>query len=161
MSTDNPQTPNEVDELRQQLAAIEHQRWADWQEYMFNLCQPDLDEMDEPTGGLVIPTELVDRWNRQIITAYAGLSEKEQASDMEQVDRYWPIVEAWHHRESAKEREAGFTTYTGEKISLCDNCSQIRFSRGWQITQCNSCQDKRVAAIKAQDPANQGDETDV
>jgi hypothetical protein len=74
------------DALRRKLAAIEHGRWADWQCWLHDMCTP------HPDGSLTIPAELVERWERQIATSYAELSEAEQRSDMEQVDRYWPLI---------------------------------------------------------------------
>lgn len=32
-----------------------------------------------------------------------------------------------------------FTTYTGETIKLCDNCSQFKRDGSWEIRQCNRC----------------------
>jgi hypothetical protein len=78
--------PIDVAALRRQLAAIEHQRWADWQRWMHEQCER------LPSGELVIPASLVDRWERQIATPFEALSEAEQRSDLEQVDRYWPLI---------------------------------------------------------------------
>lgn len=73
--------------LIEKLADIEHQRWADWQQYLFSKCSLAENECD-----LVIPIELVKRWQKQIETDYKNLSEKEKDSDREQVMRYWPII---------------------------------------------------------------------
>lgn len=73
-------------ELIEQLAAIEHERWADWQRYMHSKCESYSD------GGLWIPAELVEHWERQIATPYAELSEREKESDREQVRRYLHLV---------------------------------------------------------------------
>ena len=72
--------------LFEQLANIEHQRWADWQKYMFSLCKQKKD------GSLVIPVGLVSRWRTQIALDYKDLSEKEKDSDREQVMRYWDLI---------------------------------------------------------------------
>lgn len=72
--------------LYEKLAAIEHERWADWQKWVYKVCIV----MD---NGLLIPQEMVDRWQRQIETVYEDLSEKEKDSDRKQVDRYWPLIE--------------------------------------------------------------------
>lgn len=74
------------DGLRERLAAIEHERWADWQRWVHEQCKPLLG------GGLVIPAHLVYRWVRQIDTPYDQLSEAEKRSDREQVNRYWPLI---------------------------------------------------------------------
>lgn len=49
------------------LAAIEHQRWAHWQRHLHDQCT----ELDD--GSLVIPAELIRRWDRQISTPYDNL----------------------------------------------------------------------------------------
>jgi len=76
----------ETTELREQLAAIEHERWADWQRYMFSKCEHMQD------GRIVIPEKFATHWSRQIDTPYAELTEQEKDSDREQVDRYWGLV---------------------------------------------------------------------
>lgn len=73
-------------DLIEQLAAIEHQRWADWQLWMHQQCTTNDD------GSLTIPAELVERWNRQIATPYDRLSEREKESDREQVRRYLHLI---------------------------------------------------------------------
>jgi len=75
-------------ELIEQLADIEHQRWADWQRYMHSKCTSN-----SYNGRLSIPAELVTQWERQIDTPYADLSEAEKESDRDQVRRYWPLIE--------------------------------------------------------------------
>ena len=63
------------------LAEIEHDQWAHWQLYLHGKCSATKD------GDLIIPTELVDRWNRQINTPYAKLTEDEKESDREEAKR--------------------------------------------------------------------------
>ncbi len=77
------------DELYEKLAAIEHERWAHWQKYMHSLSM----EKDGEGEWACIPSEMIRRWNKQIETPYADLSEKEKNSDRDQVDKYWPLVE--------------------------------------------------------------------
>lgn len=91
-------------ELREKLAAIEHERWAQWQAWCHSQGREEWVEMDgKPELMLCIPMEIVSRWNRQIETPYAELSDKEKASDMEQVDRYWPLVSSY----AASQRQEG------------------------------------------------------
>ena len=86
--------PVENGELREQLAAIEHERWADWQKW----CHKVLRENNpSPEQG-----DILERWDRQIATPYAELSEKEKQSDRDQVDRYWQLVETYIAQEKAK-----------------------------------------------------------
>ena len=73
--------------LVEQLAAIEHERWSHWQRYMHDNASRQED------GTLLIPADLVARWEKQIKTSYADLSADEQKSDREQVERYLPIIE--------------------------------------------------------------------
>ena len=70
------------------LASIEHERWAHWQHYLHGkgIRQPD--------GSLLLPAELVSRWEAQIATPYAELSEGEKQSDREQIHRYLPRIAA-------------------------------------------------------------------
>ena len=72
--------------LKEQLAAVEHERWSHWQRYVHSkgIRQPD--------GSLLLPPDLVSRWERQINTKYAELDEQEKASDREQVEKYLPII---------------------------------------------------------------------
>jgi len=77
-------------ELFEKLAAIEHERWADWQEYMFSRCAKHKD------GTLTIAASNVKHWQRQIDTPYADLTEEEKDSDREQVRSYWESIGGTH-----------------------------------------------------------------
>ncbi|MEE7493093.1 hypothetical protein [Methylobacterium oryzae] len=72
--------------LVEELAAIEHERWAHWQRYMHGKAEKQAD------GSLVLPAHLVDQWERQIETPYAELSDAEKDSDREQVQKYLPTI---------------------------------------------------------------------
>lgn len=76
----------EDDRAIDRLAAVEHDRWAHWQRYLHDQCERRDD------GSLVIPADLVSRWEEQIRTSYRRLSLEEQESDREQVRRYLPTV---------------------------------------------------------------------
>lgn len=75
-----------LESLVDQLAAIEHERWAHWQSYMHSKG------LREPDGSLSIPANLVGRWERQFELNYDELSDEEKESDREQVRRYLPIL---------------------------------------------------------------------
>lgn len=75
-----------LEDAREELSAIEHERWAHWQAYMHSKCQK------QPDGSLIIPADLVRTWERQIATVYTDLSDKEKQSDREQVDKYLPFL---------------------------------------------------------------------
>lgn len=73
-------------ELMRLLATAEHERWAHWQKYVHDQGERQVD------GSLVIPSDLVARWDAQIATTYSSLTAKEQRSDQDQVQRYLPII---------------------------------------------------------------------
>jgi hypothetical protein len=82
-------------ELIEELAAIEHERWSDWQEYLHSRLKRagDVDDyltIDADTR-LMLASDF-ERWERQIATPYAELSEEEKQSDRDQVMRYWPLI---------------------------------------------------------------------
>jgi hypothetical protein len=72
--------------LIERLAAIEHQRWSHWQTYVHSKGTKS------PDGSLVLPADLVERWERQIATPYSELEEKEKQSDRDQVQRYLRLL---------------------------------------------------------------------
>lgn len=75
-----------LESLVENLAAVEHERWSHWQRYMHSkgVLQSD--------GSLLIPAELVQRWQKQIDTPYSELSETEKDSDREQVRKYLGLI---------------------------------------------------------------------
>jgi hypothetical protein len=79
----------------EELAAIEHERWAHWQRYLHGKG------VRQPDGSLLLAADLVGRWEIQIATPYSDLSEAEKESDREQVRRYLPrILEEMSKRSS-------------------------------------------------------------
>lgn len=83
-------------------ADLEHDRWARWQKYFFSKCTPHKilsrnaktnQEEEIETGNLVIHRDLVERWQRQINTPYAELSEAEKESDRKETRNYLPLLE--------------------------------------------------------------------
>lgn len=75
-----------MNDLLERLASVEHERWGHWQKYMHSKCIPQAD------GTLLIPADLVARWQKQIETPYPELSETEKESDREQVRKYMPLI---------------------------------------------------------------------
>lgn len=73
-------------DLREQLAAKQHEIWAHWMEYLFSVSF----EMSD--GSFVIGAKNVERWQRQIATDYADLSEKEKESDRHQADKILTVL---------------------------------------------------------------------
>lgn len=79
--------PTPKTELREKLAAIEHERWADWQKWCHKVLRENC-----PSPEL---EKVLERWDTQIATPYEQLTDREKASDMEQVDRYWPLIDTY------------------------------------------------------------------
>lgn len=79
-------TERTIETLVEQLAEIEHERWSHWQRYMHSKAERQSD------GSLLIPAELVARWERLSETPYSELTDNEKESDREQVRRYLPLI---------------------------------------------------------------------
>ena len=75
-TSDTPEAASVREVAIEILADVEHQRWAKWQHWLHRQCDPGVVQ-----GSLVIPRYMVDRWDRQIATPYADLSDQEQESD--------------------------------------------------------------------------------
>lgn len=76
----------QLEAVFEDLAEIEHERWAHWQRYMHSKC------IRQSDGSLLIPPNLVSQWERQISTPYTELTELEKDSDREQVRKYLPTI---------------------------------------------------------------------
>ena len=78
--------------LREELASLCHARWAGWMTYLFNRCYRPV---DMPTGSLVIPEDLVLRWQRQAATKYCDLPEGEKESDRGRADKFLALLDRY------------------------------------------------------------------
>jgi hypothetical protein len=67
-------------------AALEHERWARWQAYLFSRCVRNAD------GSMTISRDDVEHWQQQIKTPYSQLSEVEKESDRKESRSYLPLV---------------------------------------------------------------------
>lgn len=83
---DNGSIDQLIKSILDDLAAVEHIRWAHWQRFVHEQASR------LPDGSLLLPAELVARWERQIETSFEELTETEKESDREQVRRYLPII---------------------------------------------------------------------
>ena len=63
-------------DLRERIAALEHEQWAHWTDHLLDNLTP----------------ENVERWRRQIDTPYDLLSEPEKDSDREWADRVLGLI---------------------------------------------------------------------
>lgn len=71
---------------REQLADYAHQAWAGWMRYLFTKGTMNED------GSFTIAADSVDRWIRQMGTAYTELPESEKESDRKEADEILAIV---------------------------------------------------------------------
>lgn len=69
----------ECADVMEGLAAVEHERWSSWQQYLHSKCITNAD------GSLTIPSDLAAHWHRQYMTRYADLSDAEKESDRKEV----------------------------------------------------------------------------
>ncbi len=95
------------EELMEELAAIEHTRWANWQKWCHQVFKDGKFE------------EFMPRWERQIATPYSELSEEEKESDRREVRSYLPLLESkiskalTAEKKELREKVEGMKTYTG------------------------------------------------
>lgn len=81
-----------MDKTREALAAYAHDAWAGWMEYLFK--QTYLLHNSEGREERVIPAWAVERWVRQMRTAYADLPEQEKPSDRAEADKMLAIIDS-------------------------------------------------------------------
>ena len=79
-----------MDDQREALAAYAHNAWSRWMRHLFEVCH----QCD--SGEVIVPADLVSRWQRQIATSYDELSVLEQASDQREADRILSVVRNGH-----------------------------------------------------------------
>lgn len=75
------------DAMREALAEYVHRSWAGWMWCLFGRSRRNLD------GTVAIPRELVERWTRQMNTAYWDLPEDEKRGDLAEADEILAVVE--------------------------------------------------------------------
>lgn len=120
--------------LREKLAEIEHERWADWQKW----CHKILRE-NSPSSKL---EAVLERWDKQIAKSYKDLSESEKQSDRDQVGRYWPLIIEY----SAAQRQVDKAAYRAELLEkLGDVCTEERFGNNLAWNQIIHWDDAEAA----------------
>lgn len=70
-----------MNEQREQLAALCHDQWSGWMNYLFS-------KGEFKEGRFIITEESTTRWLRQAATPYSKLSEREQDSDRKEADKF-------------------------------------------------------------------------
>lgn len=76
------------EQIREELAALAHEQWSGWMRYLFEHAG---------NGGArgsqrYLNASDVRRWQRQMETPYAKLSESEKESDRKEADRVLAIL---------------------------------------------------------------------
>lgn len=77
-----------VSDKREALSDYAHAAWSGWMHYMFGKCDR------APDGGVIVPASLVERWTRQMNTAYVDLPEGEKRSDRAEADKILEIIQS-------------------------------------------------------------------
>lgn len=97
-----------LEALKEQLAAIEHERWGDWQSWVHQVIVGvegiDLDEQ-------------MERWQKLIDTPYDKLSDDKRRSDLNQVERYWPLIQCYVDQRLKRELEAAIKNHSEQHIT--------------------------------------------
>jgi len=124
--------------LREALAALEHEQWAHWTRYMLDTLR---------NTGVPMTSEIVARWERQIATPYAELTEAEKNSDREWADKVLAEVEAFRASGSA---------YPPIRVIRCGDVPEERV--GWAeadyneaMRQIEEAEDERILNSILQD----------
>ena len=73
--------------LPERLATLAHEQWSGWMQYLFS------GSIENADGSATIPAWAVRRWQRQMTTPYAELSEGEKASDRAEAQRVIDILD--------------------------------------------------------------------
>lgn len=84
----------ERNKIQERMADLCHRQWGGWMEYLFSKCieyKPDSVQASE--GSVIIPKWAVERWKRQILTAYKDLPEEEKETDRAEADKFLRILE--------------------------------------------------------------------
>lgn len=116
-----------IKEFREQLAAIEHERWADWQKYYLSKLR-----YTRGNKSYFMGSGLVDHWQKQIETPYSKLTEEEKDSDRKQVDRYFPLIltKLKEKDDEIKRLTLMFQTTTFD-LSSAENKLKEEYQRGY------------------------------
>lgn len=74
------------DEIRERFAALAHEQWAGWMQFLFEKTTPNND------GSVNLPQWAVERWTRQMNTPYDNLPEEEKDSDRIEAEKVMATI---------------------------------------------------------------------
>lgn len=129
------ETQSERSELREALAALAHERWSRWIEYLFDTCEGvgTVGEVTRP-DALLIPEWAVERWERQMNTRYADLPEEEKASDQREADRILALIGKFQLEGLDATVIQAIGRAMSEGIALCGSPLQLATNLGEALT---------------------------
>ncbi len=81
-------------EQREALAALAHEQWSGWMRHLFDRSTKCGNPASLVDRSVMIHSDDVERWQRQMGTPYAFLSEEEKESDRREADRVLELLEA-------------------------------------------------------------------
>ena len=110
---------DEVEKMTEELADIEHKRWACWQNYIHSIFPKNED------GSITISPERVIQWERKIATEYADLTEKEKEHDRIEVRKYTPLIATSLHSIAIATADALKTRVAMEPTHPSENSPDI------------------------------------
>ena len=94
-----------MNDLREKLAAIEHEQWAGWMKYLFEKS------IEIGDGRVEIPALFVARWKRQMNIFYVDLPENEKESDRAEADKVLRVIQV-NSASTPHSKPTGRTTRT-------------------------------------------------
>jgi hypothetical protein len=77
---------NDHEVLREKMAELAHDQWAAWMKYLFSKGIFNED------GTWTMPQWGVERWQKQMKTSFAELSEEEKESDRTEADKFLEVI---------------------------------------------------------------------
>lgn len=75
---------------REELAELCHEQWSGWTKYLLGKMVAH----DDKPGVLQLGNWYIERWKRQINTAFAELPDEEKESDRKEADRFIALLSA-------------------------------------------------------------------
>lgn len=77
------------EQVLEKLAAVQHEIWCHWMDHLF---RNGVFDVNTPEYRFILPKKVINRWQRQMGTAYADLSENEKESDREQARKVMEVI---------------------------------------------------------------------
>jgi len=105
---------------REKLATCIHESWSNWMTYLFKKSE------ERPDGAVTIPAWAVERWKRQLSTAYANLPEEEKETDLAEADKMLAVLDDKVDPETCPHTNLDtFIEPHGDGWSTCKDCGKI------------------------------------